>query len=429
MCFSFGLKNITRALRNHDWDVANHVPSGVIFSSYAVRLARFFFEGEKKREIRESFLKTFSLMTFIFIFLQEELLSRILYGVQGVTHGHAMRAVAMGRTFGEHEFLFVTSEDAAGILRGEFRVQACLNMTTLYKGYKTDVLGTMKVGAKVFVRRGRQIRQLIRVAEDFRPDVAIYDYEYFVPQVAKKMGLPCLSIDHQHIITCCKHELPRDKRLDYHLQGTSLKLFFSKATDYLIISFYQPPVKQGHQVRVVKSILRDSVIERTPWDGEHVLVYQSCNAWSDLVPFLKTNIRRPCFIYGYGQDYRDGHLQFRKFSEQQLLDDLSSCAYVICGGGHTLMTEALYYGKPILSLPLNTAIEQYLNAFYLQKLGYGQYMDIFSLYPGLIDEFEARLEDYRKNVRCVDFCGNYAAFSLVNGFIRNGCLARVGNTM
>ena len=118
-------------------------------------------------------------------------------------------------------------------------------------------------------------------------------------------------------------------------------------------------------------------------------------------------------VYGYGRDAVEGNLTFKSFSEHGLLEDMAQSAYVICGGGHTLMSEALYYGKPIISLPVKGAFEQWLNAHYLEKLGYGRHLDMLSLTAGAIADFEQDLEGRRRRVAAVNFRGNEQAFALV----------------
>jgi uncharacterized protein (TIGR00661 family) len=44
---------------------------------------------------------------------------------------------------------------------------------------------------------------------------------------------------------------------------------------------------------------------------------------------------------------------------------------VIAGGGFTLMGEAVYLHKPMLSVPIRGQFEQVLNARMLAKAGYG----------------------------------------------------------
>jgi len=91
---------------------------------------------------------------------------------------------------------------------------------------------------------------------------------------------------------------------------------------------------------------------------------------------------------------------------------------VVCGGSHTLISEALHYGKPVISFPIKNAFEQYLNALYLERLGYGRYFTGLRPRPEIIPDFEARLEDFRANIRPVSFNGNPEIYALVDQFIR-----------
>jgi hypothetical protein len=93
---------------------------------------------------------------------------------------------------------------------------------------------------------------------------------------------------------------------------------------------------------------------------------------------------------------------------------------VVCGGGHSMISEALYYGKPVISFPIKGAFEQFLNAFYIERLGYGRgitavpYLD-----PGMIPEFESGLEEFRNRIRAHNFCGNEEIFRQVQEFIQH----------
>jgi hypothetical protein len=82
------------------------------------------------------------------------------------------------------------------------------------------------------------------------------------------------------------------------------------------------------------------------------------------------------------------------------------------------VSEALYYGKPVLCFPLRNAFEQFLNALFVARLGYGQYITGFNPRPDTIPAFEARLGDYRGAIRQAEFCGNPAIFEFVDRFIR-----------
>ena len=201
---------------------------------------------------------------------------------------------------------------------------------------------------------------------------------------------------------------------------------FSNSTDHLVISFYQPPLKAGPRRAISPPIHREKVFEHEASVGDHILVYQSCSICENFVPLLKT-LGRPVIVYGYGKDATDGNLTFKKFSEDGLLADMAACNFVICGGGHTLMSEALSYGKPIISLPVKGAFEQWLNAHYLEKLGYGLHLDMHHLDEAAVAGFESRVEACRERLRAVNFRGNEFAFSKVAGFIGQGRLGDVAN--
>lgn len=353
-------------------------------------------------------------------------MARILYGVHGSQHGHAIRALTLARHFSEHEFLFVTSEEAAGILRGHYPVEIALNPGTRYKNYSLDLIETVKLGAKTLLQRESELTRLSKVIERFKPDVCLSDYEYFVPIAAKRAHVPCLSLDHQHVITLCEHQLPGSVWWDLTSTSFSVNKLFSNSTAHLIISFYQPPMKPGPQRAISPPIHREKVFEHEASIGDHILVYQSCSICDNFVPLLKT-LGRPVIVYGYGKDETDGNLTFKSFSEDGLLRDMASANFVICGGGHTLMSEALYYGKPIISLPVRGAFEQWLNAHYLQKLGYGLHLDMHHLDESAVAGFESQVEACRGRVRAVDFRGNEFAFMQVESFIRSGRLQDVAN--
>jgi UDP-N-acetylglucosamine:LPS N-acetylglucosamine transferase len=118
---------------------------------------------------------------------------------------------------------------------------------------------------------------------------------------------------------------------------------------------------------------------------------------------------------------------FKTFSEDGLLSDMASCDFVICGGGHTLMSEALYYGKPIISLPVKGAFEQWLNAHYLRKLRFGLHLDMNGLTNAAVAGFAAHAHEYRQRVLAADFAGNERVFAAVEGFIQTGRLDGVAN--
>ena len=344
-------------------------------------------------------------------------MAKILYGVHGTLHGHAMRALTLARHFSEHEFLFVTHDRGTAVLAPEYPVVEIPGPLTIYQNHRVATWPTVVHTLRQFPTQGARLRQVRDLIEEFQPDVALSDYDYLVARAAQQVGLPCLSVDHQHIITFCHHPLPWRLRLPYWQLAWVIQWLFSQASHYLVISFFRPPLKPGVRGRLVPPLLRESVLARQPREGDHVLVYQSISPFPGFFDFLQS-LPHPAVVYGFHQHRRDGNLTFKENSEKGFLDDLASCRYVICAGSHTLTSEALYYGKPVLSIPFQGAFEQYLNVFYLERLGYGRGLTTFPPQPDFMAGFEARLEDCRQAIGQGEFLGNDEVYASAGEFIR-----------
>jgi uncharacterized protein (TIGR00661 family) len=348
-------------------------------------------------------------------------MAKILYGVHGTGHGHAVRALTIARHFPEHEFLFLSHGAGAALLRPEFRVEDCPNPVTVVKDHRVDAGATLAATLKILSHSRALTRRVVDLMARFQPDVTMSDYEYFVPRAARLTGLPCLSVDHQHVITCCAHDLPWGQYPSYLTTKFSVATLFSRASDFLVISFFRPDPRPGARAKILPPLLRDSVLARSPRDGAHVVAYQGYTTFARFFPFLQA-IPSPVKVYGFNQERVEGNLQFRKHSEDDFLDDLSSCRYVVCGGSHTLISEALYYGKPVISFPIKSAFEQFLNALYLERLGYGRYFTGLKPTPAIIPAFEAGLAECRRRIRRENFCGNQEIYGLIARFIEQKSL-------
>jgi uncharacterized protein (TIGR00661 family) len=361
-------------------------------------------------------------------FTKGHCMARIIYGVHGTGHGHAIRALTVARHFGEHEFLFLSHGAGADILRPEFRVLESDCLVTVVRQHKVAGLATVGQNALILANSFATVRRLRQIIAEFKPDVALTDYDFFLPRVARRLGLPCLSLDHQHIISVGRHHLPWRQMAEYVLTKGIIDLLFSAADVFLATSFFCPPEVAGATVRVVPPLLRDQVIACQSRPGSHVVAYQGYETFKRFFPLLQT-IPRPVMVYGFDEAGQQGNLTFKKKSETGFLEDLAGCSYLICGGSHTLLSEALYLGKPVLSFPITGAFEQFLNAFYLDRLGYGRKLENQEPSPDIFPAFEARLEQMQKTISQGSFCGNQLIYDLISHFIAHRTLPAPHQTL
>jgi uncharacterized protein (TIGR00661 family) len=282
-------------------------------------------------------------------------MARILYGVHGTGRGHAIRVLALAQHYSRDEFLFVCHGEAARLLGQHFRVFECPNPVTPIGAHRVNAAAALLRTAATLANVTHWKREVGRAADAFGPDCAITDYEYFVPKVARAMNLPCLSLDNQHAITLGRIDLPIGQRPSWLATAMAIRLLFSSADQYLISNFFKfVPRMDSGLVRQVPPLLRREVVALRPTQGEHVVAYQGYPTFAAFTEHLAT-LDRPVHVYGLDGGRNERRVVFKSFDEQAFLDDLASCAYVVCGGGHTLMSEALYLGKPVLSIPVEVA--------------------------------------------------------------------------
>jgi uncharacterized protein (TIGR00661 family) len=299
---------------------------------------------------------------------------RILYGVTGEGLGHAMRSRVVAEHLRDrgHTVKLTASRRACSYLRRYFDdVEEIPGFTLTYVRGGVGRLRTLARntrGARAAVRDSIDLYR--RPIVEFQPDVCISDFDSFAHVFGRLLGRPVISIDHQHVIDRCEH--PRRLGSIVPLTRAVVRAKIPGCAHYIVTSFYQPPLRRRAHgtTTLVGPILRREVLALTPSVGQHVLVYQT--ATRDLVAPLFSLPEHTFVVYGCDGAGTRGNVTFRPFDESTFLADLASARAVICNGGYTLMSEALYLGKPVLSIPLRRHGEQQLNAVYLEALGLGR---------------------------------------------------------
>jgi uncharacterized protein (TIGR00661 family) len=306
---------------------------------------------------------------------------RILYGVVGEGMGHATRSRVVVEHLAKagHEIRIVVSGRAHGFLVQKLAgypnvsVEEIHGLTLQYFGNELDrtqsIFSNLKNAPKGI---NKNVKVYRRVAESgFVPDVVVSDFESWAALYATRHGVPVISIDNMQIINRCKHDkaIVRGKGFDFELARLAVRMKMPKAYHYLVTSYFFPPVRKKYTT-LIPPILRPEVAALTWKPESHVLVYQTQTTNQALVPTLKQLPFR-FRVYGLGREGSEGNVTLCPFSEQKFLEDLCTARAVVCGGGFSLLAEAVSLGIPTLSIPVVGQYEQELNARYLEALGYG----------------------------------------------------------
>jgi len=336
-------------------------------------------------------------------------MARILYGVMGNTHGHTMRTSAIIEQMPQHEFQFVGGGRVPAAFQDRYPVHEVPVLRTVHKKQRVDVPAVIGQIMQRLTETPSIARDLLRLIDRFQPDLIVADREFFLP-IACQMGrLPCVSIDHSHVMKACRYPVPHDQLISWSLAMVNDYLLFDFTRDNLVVSFFHPPLAPGRTDQLLRPVLRREVRGVTSRPGETIFVYQTSATFWPLLETLRQSQRR-VVIYGMRSEAgTDGNLEFRAFDRQRILEDLAESAYVVVNGGHNLICEALHFGKPVLCFPIRTLFEQWINAWHVRDLGFGDFS--LSLNPGieLFEEFEKNLASYTERLRNQNFDGTMAA--------------------
>ena len=201
-------------------------------------------------------------------------MAKILYGVHGTGHGHAIRALTVARHYPQHKFLFVSHGDGAQLLRLNVPLLECPNPATPVRAHQVMALATLWKALRHLRNARHWFRVVKKAAEEFQPDVTITDYEYFTPRIARLFGIPSLSLDNQHAITQGRLSFPLRQSFSWAATSFAIRALFSQTDRYLISCFFQPPHRNRPHIQWVAPLLREEIPRMSPNPGHHVVAYQ-----------------------------------------------------------------------------------------------------------------------------------------------------------
>jgi uncharacterized protein (TIGR00661 family) len=341
-------------------------------------------------------------------------MANILYGVNGEGAGHSSRAREVITHLEAHGHRVHVASFDRGYrnLKDDFDVTEIDGLRLAYVHNRVRYGKTVLRNLLHMPQTARRVRALGRKAEDWDLDLVITDFEPITCHVGHKLGLPVIAIDNQHLLTDTEISYPREYRKDAAAAKLVTRVMTPGADAYLVISFFTARVNKK-KTFLLPPLLRAEVLKAAPSVGDYVVVYVT-SAAPELTELLKT-VRQKFLCYGFNREGKDGNLEFRKPGLDTFLRDLSGCRAVIANAGFSLISEALYLGKPYLAWPVKRQFEQVFNAYYIAKTGYGASWD--DLNKERVESFLFNLEGYREKLAMYPRADNSALFAKLDELI------------
>lgn len=338
----------------------------------------------------------------------------ILYALSGQGFGHAIRSKTVIEFLKKrgHLVKIITFGQSFKLMKKWFPGE-----TIEMKGYQHSFLADRVFGLGITLKFfqnlplfiGKNFPLLKRIVKNFQIKLIINDFEPFSRWFARVTNIPLITIDNQLTTQLCRINFP----FKYFSEFISIRTleFLYPFGDYRFVSSFNPaltPVKKIFcpNTFVVPPILRKEIFELKPTKENFILVYQTAPIYKKkLFKIFRHQSQEKFVCYNLGEPSQTKNIFLKKFDEDGFFNDLSKAKAVIINGGFTLMSEAIYLKKPILSFPIKGDFEQILNGLLLEKSGYGVFSSkiedrVLERFLKHLPVFEKKLGKYeqRKNI-------------------------------
>lgn len=216
-------------------------------------------------------------------------------------------------------------------------------------------------------------KYIARMFKDGKPELCISDCEGILPKVATRWGVPYLSIDNQHRFSrCFSVDLPFNLRCWAWVMGLFAEWLVPHPLYAVVSIFYHAKIKKmNNRTIITNCFMRKKIEEIQPSYGDYILVYYKSSCGPKILEMLSRTTEK-IKVYGC-PDKRYSQFEYCKIDNDAFIRDLAGCKALFCSAGNQLLGEAVYYGKNIFTVPEPKQPEQYINAFCLKQMGFGEF--------------------------------------------------------
>jgi len=339
---------------------------------------------------------------------------RIYFAPCGIALGHAGRCIPVARCFKSrgHEVFFSTYGEATEFVRkAGFRVEAVPPLKFYEKEDGTfDFRRTLSAGPKSLLVFSQQVGAELNLIEHFKPDLVVSDSRLSSVLAARMRRIIPVLILHQLRIMI-PHSRPITRRVKQVIKGYTERLGLEilgrlwKLSKIIIVPDFPPPFTIAKanvvpsfqylkKLKLVGPIIPKYPNELPPADeikrqmglDDRPLIFAAMSGTLAEKKYISDLLIK---IFGEFPDsynivvsrgYSEGsassprtHESFKRLQVYDWVDDrysyLKACDLLITRGGHNTVSEAIYYGKPMLIIPTPAHSEHQGIAESLSRMG------------------------------------------------------------
>ena len=233
----------------------------------------------------------------------------------------------------------------------------------------------------------KSLKTIGQAIQETQPDLIINFLEPLmgVYNLLNNHKVPVLVVGHQYML---EHpEFVHERKFKMEQLGMKFYIAVTGAkSSRMALSFYHAPDMPKRKLFVSPPILRRQLFALQPdMSGGHLLIYLLNHGYAtEIIEWHKQNPAIPihCFYDkpGAAEEERvDDTLTFHKIHGEKFLRLMGTARGVACTAGFESVSEGAYLGKPLLLIPVENHLEQYLNACDAERTGLGMHDSKFHL--------------------------------------------------
>lgn len=348
-------------------------------------------------------------------------MATVVYAMSGEGRGHATRALTVIEALRTAHTIKVYAYGQAAeflepIYRGsdvEVRRLPGLQFHYTARG-SVAYFRTVLAAAPYLLQLDTRVEQLCRELARDAPSLVITDFEPIVPRAALRLGVPFVSLDHQHFLTAYDlRGLPLRLRAYARCLAPWVQRYYRGQTHSIVSSFYDAPLlPHGGAVTRVGVLLRPEILHAEPTPGRHLVAYVRRQIRGHVIQAL-VDTGHPVKVYGLGAQPSRGRVSFHAIDPDRFVADLASSLALVSTAGNQLVGEALYLGKPVFAMPEDGNFEQAINAHFLKASGMGETLPVRAVTGEQLRGFLGRVAWLRTRIDRASVCGNRAALTVL----------------
>lgn len=282
---------------------------------------------------------------------------KILFAIQGTGNGHLSRARDIYPELCKYGEVDVLISGIQADVEVPFPVK--------YKLYGMSFIFGSKGGVDIWLTAKKlKLFKLIRdinklPIEDY--DLVVNDFEPVSAWACKLKRKPCIGLSHQAAVMAPNAPQPAEG----DLKGELVLKYYAPVTDAYGFHF------RRYAKNIFTPVIRREIRNMAPTDRGHYTVYLPSYDDKALVEHLShfAEVRWEVFSKHNKEAFSFKNVHIQPIENNSFIQSMASSTGVLCGAGFEGPAEALYLGKKLMVIPMQSQYEQQCNAAAAAQIG------------------------------------------------------------